>query len=220
VTIAFFDFDKTLIAINSGSLWVKRELQHGFLSYWDALQASVWILQYQIGFVDLDKGVRRIIGSLAGSKEAELRARVETFYREHVQGLYRPGARPVVEEHRQAGDKLVLLTSTSVYMANVVAEELGFHDSLCNRFEVDGEGIYTGRPLGEICFGKGKLTLARAYADQQGVDLQACAFYTDSIADSSVLEAVGRPVAVNPDPRLKRLARARGWPVADWGLPG
>jgi HAD superfamily hydrolase (TIGR01490 family) len=220
VTIAFFDFDKTLIAINSGSLWVQRELKYGFLSWWDALQASMWILQYQIGFVDLDKGVRRIIGSLAGSREEELRARVEGFYAEQVRGLYRPGARPVVEEHRKSGDKLVLLTSTSIYMAEAVARELGFEDSLCNRFEVDEQGVYTGRPLGEICFGKGKLTLARAYAEQHGVDLQACSFYTDSIADSCVLEAVGRPVAVNPDPRLKRLARTRGWPVADWGLPG
>jgi HAD superfamily hydrolase (TIGR01490 family) len=126
----------------------------------------------------------------------------------------------VIEDHRSRGEKLVLLTSTSIYMAEAVSKELGFDDALCNRFEVDASGLYTGRPLGEICYGKGKLTLARAYAEQHGTDLQACAFYTDSMADSSVLEVVGRPVAVNPDPRLKRLARARGWPVADWGLPG
>jgi HAD superfamily hydrolase (TIGR01490 family) len=218
--IAFFDFDKTLIAINSGSLWVKRELQHGFLSWWDAMRASMWILQYQVGFAELDKGVREIIASLRGSKEAELAARISSFYAEQVRGLYRPGAKPVIEEHRQKGEKLVLLSSTSIYMGRAVAQELAFDDLLCNSFEVDNEGLYTGNPLGEICYGKGKLTIARAYAQQHGVDLASCAFYTDSMADSSLLEVVGRPVAVNPDPRLKRLARARGWPVADWGLPG
>ena len=218
--IAFFDFDKTLISINSGSLWVKRELKLGFLSWWDAIRASLWIAQYQIGFVELDKGVRAIIASLEGSRESELRNRVDTFYAEQVRGLYRPGARPVIEEHRKAGDKLVLLTSTSIYMAEAVARELAFDDTLCNRFEVDAAGVYTGRPLGEICYGRGKLTIARSYAERLGVDLGACAFYTDSMADSSLLEEVGRPVAVNPDPRLRRLARARGWQIADWGLPG
>jgi HAD superfamily hydrolase (TIGR01490 family) len=218
--IAFFDFDKTLIAINSGSLWVRRELKHGFLSWWDAIRASVWIAQYQIGFVELDKGVREIIANLEGSRESELRGRIDAFYEERIKGLYRPGARPVIEEHRKKGDKLVLLTSTSIYMAESVARELAFDDMLCNRFEVDGEGIYTGRPLGEICYGKGKLSIARAYAEGHGVALESCAFYTDSMADSSLLEEVGLPVAVNPDPRLRRLARARGWQIADWGLPG
>ena len=47
--------------------------------------------------------------------------------------------------------------------------------------------------------------------------LDRCAFYTDSLADLPVLEVVGRPVAVNPDPRLKKIALARRWPIEDWG---
>src|SRR5262245_36120242 len=169
--IAFFDFDRTLIAINSGSLWVKRELKLGFLSWWDALRASLWIFQYQIGFSEIDKPVRTIIESLRGSKEAELSERIRTFYTEQVRGLYRPGAKAVIEEHRKKGEKLVLLTSTSVYMARAVAEELGFDDVLCNSFEVDADGLYTGKPLGQICYGKGKLTIAREYAEKHGVEL-------------------------------------------------
>lgn len=220
MTIAFFDFDKTLIATNSGPEWVKRELRLGWLSYWDAARASAWMLQYHLGFADLDRGVREVIANLRGWKEAEFSARVSEFYRESVRGTYRPGAKRAIEEHRARGEKLVILSSTSCYMGALIAEELGFDDHLCNRFEVDAGGHYTGQPLGEICYGKGKLTIAREYAGRHSVELSACTFYTDSMADSPLLEVVGKPVVVNPDQRLKRLARARGWPVADWGLPG
>jgi HAD superfamily hydrolase (TIGR01490 family) len=218
--IAFFDFDRTLIAINSAPLWVKSELKLGHLSKWDAMKASLWIMQYHLGFAEMDTVVREIIEKMRGWKEVDFSARVSTFYTEQIRTQYRPKAKTVLTEHRHKGEKLVLLSSTSIYMAERIVMELELDDMLCNRFEVDAGGLYTGKPLGEICYGKGKLTMARAYAERHKVDLANCAFYTDSMADSSVLEVVGRPVAVNPDPRLKRLARARGWPVADWGLPG
>lgn len=218
--IAFFDFDKTLISINSGTLWVKREVKGGFMTKWDAVRASAWMFQYHLGFVNLESAVKEIVGSLRGTKEAELCARINAFYADEVRALYRPGARRVIDEHRAAGEKLVILTSASCYMADHVSKELSFHDVLANRFEVDEAGVYTGRSHGEMIYGEGKLRVAREYADRAGVPLAKCAFYTDSIADVSLMEVVGKPVAVNPDPRLRKHAKKRGWAIADWGLPG
>jgi len=104
-------------------------------------------------------------------------------------------------------------------MAELVARDLTLDAVLCNRLEVDAAGVYTGRPLGEVCFGDGKRSYAQAYASQAGVPLSACAFYTDSYSDLPVMEVVGRPVAVHPDRRLRREALRRGWPVVDWGSP-
>jgi HAD superfamily hydrolase (TIGR01490 family) len=218
--IAFFDLDRTLIAVNSGSLWVRRELKLGFLSRWDALRAASWIVRYQFGFVNLEEVVKLIISNLEGSREDQLKARVDEFYREHIKRLYRPGGIEAIGSHRKRGDRLVLLTSASCYLAEAVGRELELDDVLSNRFEVNELGQYTGRPLGQICYGAGKLTIAKQYAEGRGIDLARCAFYTDSMADLPLLEAVGQPVAVNPDPRLKRVAGQRGWMVADWGRPG
>ncbi len=113
----------------------------------------------------------------------------------------------------------MLLTSASLYLSERVQRELDLHDILCMRFEVDPEGRFTGAPAGPLCFGAGKLTLARAYAQDQGVPLSACSFYTDSTSDLSVLEQVGTPVCVHPDPRLRRIARRNRWRRADWGRP-
>jgi phosphoserine phosphatase len=113
----------------------------------------------------------------------------------------------------------VLLSSTSPYMAEAVAAELHLDDVLCNRFEVDPAGRFTGKPDGELCYGAGKLTHGTRYAQEHGVDLAQCTFYTDSTTDLPMLEAVGRPVVVHPDPRLEQVARNRGWEIVAWGTP-
>jgi HAD superfamily hydrolase (TIGR01490 family) len=220
VTIAFFDLDKTLLAVNSGSLWIRRELELGHITWWQALRASLWLARYHLGFVAVQDVVVRAISHLEGTGEAHLRERTISFYEEQVRSLYRPGALRALEEHRKVGDRLVLLTSSSGYLSELVARDLGLDAVLCNRFEVDAAGLHTGRPLGEVCFGPGKRSYAQAYAAEVGVPLSACSFYTDSYSDLPVMEVVGRPVAVHPDRRLRREARRRGWPVVDWGGAG
>ncbi len=220
MSVAFFDLDKTLLAVNSGTLWVRRELALGHITRMQALRASLWLARYHLGFVSMEDTVRLAISQIAGTAAQALQERTAAFYAEQVRALYRPGGLRAVEEHRGAGDRLVLLTTSSDYLSELVATELRLDAILCNRFEVDERGLHTGRPLGEVCFGVGKRAYAEDYARQAGVSLSACTFYTDSYSDLPVLEVVGRPVAVHPDHRLRREALRRGWPVVDWGGPG
>jgi HAD superfamily hydrolase (TIGR01490 family) len=220
MAIAFFDMDKTLLAVNSGALWVRREVDLGHVTWLQAMRASYWLTRYHLGFVSMQDALVRAITHLQGMGERHLRERTVQFYEEQVRSQFRPGALRALEEHRSAGDTLVLLTSSSDYLSELVARDLGLHAVLCNRFEVDASGLHTGRPLGEVCFGEGKRSYARSFASQAGVELSACSFYTDSYSDLPVMEVVGRPVAVHPDRRLRREALRRGWPVVDWGVPG
>lgn len=178
-----------------------------------------WMVKYQLGFAEMQEAIGRAIATLAGTREQDLRARTVTFYRNEVRQLYRPGALRALKLHRQAGDRLVLLTSSSNYLSELVAKDLELHAVLCNRIEVNAQGRHTGRSVGRVCFGAGKLAHAQGFAGAAEVRLDACAFYTDSYSDLPVLERVGRPVAVNPDHRLRRHAARRGWEVVDWGRP-
>ena len=219
MAIAFFDMDKTLLAVNSGALWIRREFDLGHITRMQALRASYWLARYHLGFVSMQDALVQAISHLQGLGEQHLRERTVQFYEEVVRFQYRPGALHVLEEHRAAGDSLVLLTSSSGYLAELVARDLGLDAVLCNRFEVDAAGLHTGRPLGEVCFGEGKRFYAQSHASAAGIPLSACAFYTDSYSDLPVMEVVGRPVAVHPDRRLRREALRRGWPVVSWGVP-
>jgi phosphoserine phosphatase len=94
-----------------------------------------------------------------------------------------------------------------------MAEYLGFPGQyVCTYLEAE-DGRLTGRIVPPVCYGPGKVVWAERFAAEHRVDLSASYFYTDSITDLPLLEQVGHPVAVNPDPRLRRLARRQGWPV-------
>lgn len=217
--IAFFDLDRTLLPWNSATAWVKFELGNGKISAWQALRGYYWIVRYNLGLAEIDQVYREAIRVYAGDPESEVLERTKQFYKNVIRGLYRPGAREAILEHKQAGERCVLLTTSSNYLSELVCKELGLDDYISNRYEIDEEGRFTGDPVEPLCVGEGKRVLAQDYAEEHGFPLSECAFYTDSVSDLPALEAFGHPVAVNPDPRLRREASHRGWPITDWGTP-
>lgn len=214
--IAFFDVDKTLLGVNSATLWVRRELQRGNISRWQALRASAWVGLYGLGLIRADDVLRVAIKTLKGKREREVIDRTLAFWHEEVRATVRPGARAAIQRHKDQGELCFLLTSSSNYLSAPIADELGFDGFLANRFEVK-DGTFTGEPIEPICYGTGKVAHASGCAHKLNVRLAECAFYTDSMSDLPMLEVVGRPIVVSPDPRLRRVARKRGWPVEDWG---
>lgn len=216
MSIAFFDLDRTLLATNSATGWIRRELRLGHLGRIDALKAAGWVGLYQLGVGAMEDTIRRAVAGFAGVDEAEIIKRTQAFWEEEVQHQLRPGARAVVEGHRDLGDHLVMLTSSSPYLSAPAAAAFGIDEVLCNHFVVQ-DGRFTGQTVEPLCYGDGKLFHALASATARGVDLQDCSFYTDSWSDVSVMDKVGRPVAVHPDQRLLRYARKKGWEIADWG---
>ncbi len=219
VRVAFFDLDKTILSVNSGTLWVRREVALGHLSKRHALRALAWLARYHFGFASAEVMVAQAVEHLAGTEAGALRERTVRFFADEVQRTYRPGALEAIRAHRAAGERLVMLTSSSHYLSELVAAELGFDEVCCNRLEIDAVGRHTGQVVGGVCFGPGKLPHAERALAAVGAALSTSTFYTDSFSDLAVLEAVAHPVAVNPDPRLRRHALRRGWRVVDWGVP-
>ena len=216
MAIAFFDLDKTLIARNSATLWIRFEWDAGNATVRQAAWALTWVVRYGLGIGDLTKPIRETVALIGGQPEAAMLPRVEDFHRRFVRPIYRADGRAAVEHHRSAGDRLVLLTSASNYLSELVCTDLGLDAYLANRFEVDADGLYTGRTIEPLCYGPGKVELARRFAAEHGDSLDEATFYSDSASDLPMLEAVGKPVAVTPDPRLRRAARRGGWPIVEW----
>lgn len=219
MSIAFFDLDKTLLAVNSASLWLRSQWRTGKLSPVQMLRLSAGLVRYHFGFTNLDETMRQALGNVKGENDALVQSELKAFYQAHVRHHFRPGALKALDEHRAQGDRLALLTSSPHQLAKLVADELVFHECLATVLEVDPKGFYTGRTIGPICFGKGKVDIAEEYARGQGVTLSSCVFYTDSVTDLPMLQCVGLPVVVNPDPRLRRAAHSANWKIVDWGAP-
>jgi putative phosphoserine phosphatase/1-acylglycerol-3-phosphate O-acyltransferase len=130
-----------------------------------------------------------------------------------------PFAHGIFEEHRAAGRRLVLATTTPDDLVRPLAEALGFDDVVATKYATDAEGKYDGTFDGEFVWGSGKLRAITAWAERNGVALEDSWAYSDSFYDSPMLGAVGHPYAVNPDPRLIVLALLRRWPVLHLDVP-
>ncbi len=214
-TAAFFDLDGTLLTINSAHLWVRREKRLGRINNWQVARAMLLLGGYRLGVLDIESALKAALANLKGVSEAAIRQETQEWWRDEVRAFFAPGAKPVLEKHRAAGEPLVLLTSSSLYASEMARADFALDHVLHQSYEVKG-GKFTGEPIRPICYGPGKVEVAEAFARAHDIDLSASAFYTDSITDAPMLERVRHPVAVGPDGRLRRLAKARGWPVVDW----
>jgi HAD superfamily hydrolase (TIGR01490 family) len=212
---AFFDLDRTLVRVNTGPLYVRWRMRQGHLGMTDLLRASWWTLQYTFGVIDADAVSRAAAATIAGIEEDVFRRECETWVRTEVLPHVTTAARAEVARRMKEGFVCALLTGTSPYVAEPVAAELDIPHVLCTRMHVDG-GRFTGRLELPLCYGPGKVARARAWAEAHGVDLARSVFYTDSVSDLPMLEAVGEPRVINPDPRLYALARRRGWSIDRW----
>ena len=215
---AFFDMDRTVLRVNSGVVWIRHLRKAGVMSRMDYVRALGWALRYKLSLLDMHALSARLAMDSAGDAEDELLERCQSWYEEEIAPHVTAPARRAIRHHREAGDELVLLTTSTRYVAGPLGRSLGFEHVLCSRLEVL-EGRFTGR-VSELCFGPGKVKAAERWADEHGVDLGASTFYTDSYSDLPMLERVGQPVVINPDPRLARYAAGKHWPVQRWDSPG
>ena len=135
--------------------------------------------------------------------------------------LVQPLARAEIESHRDAGRMVVMATTTPHDMVVSLGEALGMDAVIATRYEVGDDGLYTGELDGPFVWSAGKLAAVSSWADNNGVDLATSWAYSDSVFDIPLLEAVGTPIAVNPDARLAVVAATRQWTVRHFdGAPG
>ena len=211
---AFFDLDSTVLRIDTGRSWVKFQVARGAMGRRDRAQSLYWSLLYKAAVLDIETLATRLVAGLAGQAEAEMVEACAIWQAQDVLPQIAGPARAAIARHLAAGDVVALLTGATQYAAEPVAAHLGVPHVLSTRLEVGG-GRFTGR-LAVRGFADHKVGLAEQFAAVHDVDLGRSAFYTDSYTDLKMLERVGTPVAINPDPRLARHARARGWLAQQW----
>lgn len=211
----FFDLDRTLVRVNTAKQYTRWRVRRGEAGRRELALMSWWLLRYTLGVLDLEALAERAAAPMAGQSEEGFRALMDEWAQDFVLPHLTDTARRSVQRARDADELCVILTSSTPYAAQPVARVLGIEHVLASRLEVH-EGLFTGRPVKPLCYGQGKVHAASTFAREHGVSLERSAFYTDSISDRPMLEAVGRPVVVNPDPRLRVLAWRKGWPVERW----
>ncbi len=211
---AFFDLDRTLISRSSSLALAGTFRKRGLIGRRQLAKAAV----AQLAFVRFGAGQARV-GQTADSAMSILRGVSVDVVREIAAEAWGEVLRPLVyreavdraAEHAARGERVFIASAALQEVVEEVSTQLGFDGAIASRAEIR-DGTYTGR-LERRLYGQAKADALEELAAERLLDLRSSTAYSDSHSDLPFLEAVGHPVAVNPDRELRRAARDRGWPV-------
>jgi HAD superfamily hydrolase (TIGR01490 family) len=216
---AFFDVDNTMMQ-GASIFYFARGLHRRKFFTTREIASAMWKQAYfrVVGVEDPEhvaEARASALSFISGHTVRELEELSEEIFEEAMAHRIWPGTRALAQLHLDEGQRVWLVTAAPIEIARIIAQRLGLTGALGTVAE-HVDGVYTGRLVGEMLHGPAKAEVVRALAEREGLDLAACAAYSDSFNDVTMLSMVGDPCAVNPDARLRAYARQQGWRIRDY----
>ncbi len=212
MSLAIFDLDNTLLGGDSDYLWGRFLVEQGLVDadYYER-ENQRYYEEYQSGTLDIFEFLRFSLKPLAEHDLATLQDWHQHFMTEKIIPIMLPKAGELLQQHRDAGDYLLIITATNLFVTAPIAKMLGVDHILATDPKLIN-GRYSGEVEGTPCFQHGKVTRLTEWLAQTGHNLADSWFYSDSHNDLPLLEMVTHPVAVDADETLATHAEAKGWP--------
>ena len=215
---AFFDLDRTLIRRSSALALAGSFRERGMISRRQMAHAAYWQLLFVARGAD-EQAIRAVaergLHVLNGFRPGDLQELVAEAMEPVLKPLVYAEPLELVEQHRERGERVYIVSAALLEIVEALAAELDFDGAIGTICELE-DGHYTGRAL-RVLHGAEKADALRELAGREDIDLAASTAYSDSDSDRPFLEAVGHPIAVNPDRALRVTAADRGWPVLEFG---
>ena len=211
---AFFDLDRTLLRRSSALALAPAFRAAGLISRGQLAKAAAWQALFVLRGASHDAVKRAAVDGLVvlrGFRPEELQVLVAEAMERVLRPLVYAESLDLVARHRRRGEPVYIVSATLQEIVQAIADDLDFDGALGTICEVK-DGVYTGRALRAL-HAEEKARCLR----ELDYDLEASTAYSDSHTDLPFLEAVGHPVAVNPDRALRRIAAERRWPVLEFG---
>ena len=213
MTLAIFDLDNTLIAGDSDHAWGQFMVDKQVVDPAAYKKENDRFYQdYQNGVLDMYAYLEFSIQPLTRIPADQRQALHQEFMSRVIQPMLLPKAEQLLESHRQAGDFLLVITSTNRFIVEPICLLLGVDDLIATEPEVI-DGNYTGKICGVPSFQEGKISRLNEWLANRPMDMKGSYFYSDSINDLPLLQKVDHPVAVDPDDALHAEAVKNNWKI-------
>jgi len=213
LNLAIFDLDNTLLAGDSDYLWGEFLADQGLVDReWYKKENSRFYEQYKSGSLDIYEFLSFSLKPLSEHDLARLAELHAKFMQQKILPIITSDARALVNKHREAGHKPLIITATNLFVTEPIAREFGVDTILATEPELKGDR-YTGKVKGVPCFQHGKVERLQQWMNENNSTLDGSWFYSDSHNDIPLLSKVSHPVAVDPDPQLFAHAKNAGWSI-------
>jgi putative phosphoserine phosphatase/1-acylglycerol-3-phosphate O-acyltransferase len=218
-TGAFFDFDGTLIAGYSASVFANDRVRRRDVGLADVARLVRLGVEAGLGVAEFGDVLRLVGASMRGRTEGDVLEVGERLFVQKIAERVYPEARELVAAHTRRGHTVVLLSSATRFQVAPLARDLGIDHVVCNEFDVV-DGVLTGEVRMPVVWGASKATAAQRFAAAHAVDPTHSYFYADGDEDAAFMYLVGQPRPTNPRRGLERVARRRGWPIVRFDSRG
>ncbi|MEM7208553.1 MAG: HAD family hydrolase [Pseudomonadota bacterium] len=215
MALALFDLDDTLISGNCETDWFHFLITQGHYdgSTFDE-DIAEFDRQYEAGGGDITDYMHFVLAPLKSQSMEVLHEWRNAWFDESGRSMISQRARDQVQQHRAAGDTLVIISASNRFIVEPFAVEFGVDHFMASVPEII-DNRFTGVFEPPACFAEGKITHLERWLGSGAASLNGSYFYSDSRNDVPLLEMVEYPVAVNADAFLANLANERGWPHID-----
>ena len=210
---AFFDFDQTLLDIESSRLGFRYLWERRLVSRIFVLKVLAVNVFYKRHWLSDEKMAKLLIRFYRNRQLGEFQQGAAAFYQDYLKPHLAPNIQARVDKHRRQRHRLILISGSVRYMLEPVAEDLGFDYLLCTDLEIGKDGLLTGRAKGPICLDGNKRILAESLARKVNLDLGSSYAYGNHQSDIPLLKLIGNPYAVEPTEPLRKVAQANNWPI-------
>lgn len=211
--LTIFDLDNTLIAGDSDHAWGEFLISKALVDPVEhAKKNDHFYLQYQQKTLDIYEYQAFVLAPLMKLDEQTKQALHNEFMQTVIASLRLPKADTLIQQHKDNGDKIIIITATNSFIAAPIGHWLGIDTVIATEPEVV-DGQFTGKLSGTPCFQEGKITRLKEWLTQQTQHPGEITFYSDSINDLPLLEYADKPIAVDPDAALHDHATAQSWPI-------
>ena len=217
---AFFDMDGTLVAGFTGVILTRERFRNRDMGVGELISMVGVGLSHQFGRIEFEALIGKATDVLRGRPLADLQKIGDKLFLEKIENRIYPEMRDLVQAHRDRGHTVVLSSSALTIQVDPVAQFLGIPNILSNMFEVDDDGVLTGKVVKPVIWGAGKANAVTKFADERGIDLADSYFYADGDEDIALMELVGNPRPTNPGEKMAETARKRGWPILEFNSRG
>jgi HAD superfamily hydrolase (TIGR01490 family) len=211
--VAVFDLDCTILDTDCENLWAEFMFAHNVVDASFIQRIAEFYEDYEKGHLDGVSYEEFFLRPLAENPPEKLHL-LRDAYLAKIAGHFRPQMLARLKQHQEDHFALLLISFSNSFLVEPIAHRLGFKHVICSQVEVKN-GRYTGRVKGIPAQKDVKVKFFKEWLEKNGCSLQDSWGYGDSRNDLPLLTVVDHPVAVSPDPVLRRHARENNWEILD-----
>jgi len=210
---AFFDFDETLIDVNTSKVGFRWLYDNKLLTNSYLLKVMIFNFLYKIKLLSEKQMADSLMSFYKNKKLSYFEEHADSFYQDLIKHHFAPNILAQLEHHKKKDHIIVIVSGSIRYYLEPVAKDIGIDHLICTDLEIGDDGLLTGKPIGQICIGQYKKELTLKLVEELNIDLKQSFAYGNDGIDIPFMELVGNPIAVEPSPKLRKVALNKNWSI-------